>query len=72
MTALGDLFAPVGIAITDRLVMRVSPRLVLAASCLLCVALYFAWLAQANVIANGACLFALGAAIGPQFPLALW
>lgn len=67
LLALGSM---VGIAITDRLVMRVSAAVVLAASCVACVAVYLAWLALPGVIANGACLFVLGATIGPQFPLA--
>ena len=67
MLALGSM---VGIAVTDRLVMRVSARVVLAVSCAACVAVYLAWLALEGVIANGVCLFVLGAAIGPQFPLA--
>jgi predicted MFS family arabinose efflux permease len=67
MLAIGSM---VGIAITDRLVTRASPRIVLSVSCLMCVAVYLVWLAQTGVLANGVCLFALGAAIGPQFPLA--
>lgn len=74
-TTDGLLFAlalgsALGIAAADRLVARVRPLRLLAASCVVCCVAYLAWLQVTLVWANALALFIAGVAIGPQFPLA--
>jgi predicted MFS family arabinose efflux permease len=59
-----------GIAATDRLVARFQPRHMLLVSCSVCIGAYLIWLQLVQPLASAAALFVVGAAIGPQFPLA--
>jgi predicted MFS family arabinose efflux permease len=65
--ALGSVL---GIALTERFIAGVAPRRLLAMSCALCIAVYLLWLQVDDALASAACLFVIGAAVGPQFPLA--
>jgi predicted MFS family arabinose efflux permease len=59
-----------GIALTDRLLARVSPLRLLGYSCVTCLVSYLAWLQLSAAWASALALFIAGVAIGPQFPLA--
>jgi fucose permease len=63
--------AAVGAAITDRIVERLSSRLVLALSSFLCVTALVALLCSDGVVTSCCWLFAVGVACAPHHPLTL-
>lgn len=65
--ALGTV---VGIGVCDRVLVRFAPLRMLTVSCLLCVAAFLVWLQVDTPGWSAACLFIVGVAVGPQFPLA--
>jgi FSR family fosmidomycin resistance protein-like MFS transporter len=59
-----------GLVVTDRLLARVSPLRLLAASSAMCAALYLAWLSAPAVWLSALLMAAVGATAAPMYPIA--
>jgi FSR family fosmidomycin resistance protein-like MFS transporter len=59
-----------GLVVTDRLLARVRPLRLLAASSAICAAVYLAWLAAPTVWLSALLMAAVGATAAPMYPIA--
>lgn len=59
-----------GLVVTDRLLARVAPLRLLAASSAICAAAYLAWLAAPTVWLSALLMAAVGATAAPMYPIA--